>query len=182
MNKRKIMKLIVGIFIFILNFGMATFAEEINYSKSVLVETTKQIKMYSQPDKTSEEITVIKAHTTLVTLTDQEDNWILVKHGDIEGYVEVRNLTLYHAEGIQQEFESKENAYNLMFQEIEYRKQEKHQQLVWGITISLLVVAIFAVGIVSTVLNDKKERNAKKKRCVESKGKSDETDYTDTML
>lgn len=182
MNRKTIRKIIVGLLFCVFAFSMAVNAEEINYSRNILVETTKETKLYKQPNKTSEEMATFEAHTILVTLADQVDDWILVKHHDVEGYLEVTNLELYQAEGIEQEFEAKENEYNLIFSEIEYINNQKHQQLVWGITICLLVIAIFAVGIVSTVLNDKKMKETKKNQCVVSKGNANETNNSDSVL
>lgn len=180
MNRKGIRKFVLGVFISLMTLGMAVYAAEEEMKKNVLVETTTDTKLYEQPDVTSKELMTIEAHTTLFTVEDQNGDWILVKKDDTQGYLQVADLKLFQAEGIEQEFEGKENTYNVFMREIEYQIREKKQKIIWGITIGALVVSIFAVGIVSAVLKNEKPKKKKKKKKV--KGNVDEADYTDTML
>lgn len=180
MNKKAIRRFALGVFIGLMTLGMVIYAAEEEMKKNVLVETTTDTKLYEQPDTTSEEIMTIEAHTTLFTVEDQNGDWILVKKDDTQGYLQVADLTLFQAEGIEQEFEGKENTYNVFMREIEYQIREKKQKIIWGITIGALVISIFAVGIVSTVLMNEKTKEKKMKK--KAKGNVDEADYTDTML
>ena len=179
MNRKGIRKFVLGVFISLMTLGMVAYAEE-EMKKNVLVETTTDTKMYQQPDATSEEIMMIEAHTTMFTVEDQNGDWILVKKDDTQGYLQVADLKLFQADGIEQEFEGKENTYNVFMREIEYQIREKKQKIIWGITIGALVISIFAVGIVSTVLMNEKTKEKKMKK--KAKGNVDEADYTDTML
>ena len=180
MNRKVIRRFVLGIFISLMTFGITAFAEEGALTQNVLVETTTDTKLYEQPDVTSKELMTIEAHTTLFTVEDQNGDWILVKKDDTQGYLLVADLKLFQVEGIEQEFEGKENTYNVFMREIEYQIREKKQKIIWGITIGALVVSIFAVGIVSAVLKNEKPKEKKKKKKV--KGNVNEADYTDTML
>ena len=162
MRNNLLIKVLLGILMCVLSFETILYAEESEYSKNILVETTSNTSLYERPDSASEVVKTLDKNTTLLTLENQQGNWILVGNDEAEGYIEVANITLFRANGIEQEFESKENDFNLIFREIEYRKHEKQQKIVWGITIGALVVSIFAVGIVSTVLNDKKQKGKTK--------------------
>lgn len=179
MNREVIRKFVLGAFISLMTLGMVAYAAEEEMKKNVLVETTTDTKLYEQPDITSKEIMTIEAHTTLFTIEDPNGDWILVKKDDTQGYLQVADLKLFQVEGIEQEFEGKENTYNVFMREIEYQIREKKQKMIWGITIGALVISIFAVGIVSTVLMNEKTKGKKKKK---AKGNVDEADYTDTML
>lgn len=181
MKKINIGKMILGVVLCLLFGECLVKAEEPVYLKNTLVETITETTLYQNPDETSEKVATVAEHIPMFTTDNQEGDWIRVKIDEIEGYVKITNITLFLATGIEQEFENKENDFNLVFREIEYRKHEKQQKIVWGITIGALVVSIFAVGIVSTVLNDKKQKG-KNKASKKVKGNVNEADYTDTML
>lgn len=181
MKKENIIKAVLSLIGCLTLCTMVTHATENTYKKNVLIETTTETKLYEQPDTDSKELMTIEAHTQLFTQADQEGDWILVKKDGTDGYLQVSAITLFQADGISQEFEKKENGFDMFYRELTYYTKEKQQKIIWGITIGALVVAIFAVGIVSTVLKNKKTIT-KKKKLKKAKGKSHEADYTDTML
>lgn len=178
MKKKQNWKIILGILIAVLSLSMTAFAEDNQYQAGTLVQTIQESKLYEQPDAASAELMTVETGKTFFTSADQQNEWIKVKIGDVEGYIFVSAIKLFQAEGIEEEFEDKQNAFDLTFREIEYNSHMKQQKIVWGITIGALVAAIFAVGIVSTVLNNKKTKEKSK----QEKGNADEADHTDSVL
>lgn len=168
------------VFLCLLFLRMGVYAQESIYTENILVETTEEVKLYQEPDASSAEVVTLEAHTAVFTAEKQQGDWIKVKKGNTEGYLQVSKIALFQAEGIRQEFEGKGNDYDLIFSEIAYNRNDRMQKIIWGITIVVLVISIFVVSIVSAAL--KEEKAIRKKRKGKVKGKNDETDDTDTLL
>lgn len=161
MKKNGLLKMIFGICMCMMLWNIQVFAEEQTISANVLVKTTEDTILYEQPDLSSQQLETVAKDTQLITQETQNGEWISVQHGEVQGYVLTENLSVYHADGVEQEFEKKENALNAFLQEIEYQHHLSQQKKIWGIVIVLLVVAIFAVGISSSVINEKKKKHKK---------------------
>ena len=64
--------------------------------------------------------------------------------------------------GLEDEFEAIEQANRLLITELQYVEKQKKEKLIWGIVIAVLVVAIFAVGIVSGALKNMEQKKRKR--------------------
>lgn len=108
--------------------------------------------------------TITYAEGAFVFVTGEtEDGWYQVSYQDKEGYVPKTLLTVqeFDVEGIDQEFQESEAEGKLVVEEVERYRAEAKRSRIWGIVIALLVVGIFATGIISTVRVEKGKRKMK---------------------
>lgn len=64
----------------------------------------------------------------------------------------------FDVEGLDKEFQESEAEGKLVIEEVERYRAEAKRSRIWGIVIVLLVVGIFATGIISTTRIEKEKR------------------------
>lgn len=156
---KKTLLIVIGL-VFLL--GVQVHAEE----KLVMMEVISDTQVYEQPNGVGDGAMVVmdlKAGTPVVVVDTSDPVWYQISYNNQPGYILGSNLKLYgDVEVLDEEFEQiamedEMNFYALMA-ELEHRKQA----WIWGSIITILVVAIFAIGIISAVKTNK-EKNEQKK-------------------
>lgn len=203
--KRKI-KILMTIIAICLMGCIQVLAEEID--ANVLLQLTQDVKLYESPDENSEVVGELSAGTPVISGEKNADGWIKVSYQELTGYTKfetvqvVYDTTLKQNEtadstaidnsqaadttALDQEFEQIANQNALIINELEYDKSQRRQKTIWGIVIAVLVVAIFAAGIISAVKKNKKEKGQEEETghtdTNDEKGNVYETDHSDTVL
>jgi hypothetical protein len=97
--------------------------------------------------------------TGVIAKEDPDNGWVKVKYQDIVGYVKIGTIAGQDTADLNQEFEEISNDNRLIFEIMEYTKSQKLQNIIWGVIIGGLVVALFAVGIITGLNRNKRNGN-----------------------
>lgn len=146
--------------VFILLMPVSVHASESIIAANTLMELSEQADVYEQENGQGVVLTTLEAGTPVISAEDINmagtgEEWCRISYQDTTGYVQLRYLKQFIAEDVEEQFDNISNTNKLVFEEVEYEKTQGNQKLVWGIVIAALVIAIFAVGIVSAVYKNK---------------------------
>lgn len=175
--KKKI-KMLMTIIAICLMGCMQVSAQEID--ANVLLQLTQDVKLYENPDESSTVVGELKAGTPVISGEKNEDSWIRISYQELSGYTKLENVQILtddtlnqnqaadntvsdqnqtvDNDTLDQEFEQIANENELLINELEYDKAQRRQKMIWGTVIAVLVVAIFAAGIISAVKKNKREK------------------------
>lgn len=179
--KKKI-KMLMTIIAICLMGCMQVSAQEID--ANVLLQLTQDVKLYENPDESSTVVGELKAGTPVISGEKNEDSWIRISYQELSGYTKLENVQILtddtlnqnqaadntvsdqnqtvDNDTLDQEFEQIANENELLINELEYDKAQRRQKMIWGTVIAVLVVAIFAAGIISAVKKNKREKGQEK--------------------
>ncbi len=134
-------------------------AETDNSGAMTLQQTTKDAEMKEAPDNSAETLSDLEKGTAVVVYGEPQDSWSQVEYQGVKGYVESNVLEAYSAiddvEELDQEFEAVEEETIRIIDEHELIQKSKRTSIIWGVIIAVLILGIFAVGIVSALKKDK---------------------------
>lgn len=66
-------------------------------------------------------------------------------------------MQLYSSDEMSQEFEQIGNNYHMVFNEVEQLNRQQSQARIWGTVIAVLVIGIFAAGIIPVIRKNKED-------------------------
>lgn len=136
----------------------------------------------AEPDSNAETIFSYDAGASVLVIDERQDGWYVVYYQGKTGYInkntpvdpstfigqdtsddpstsqEVLVAQEMDVEALDAEMEALQVENKIIVEEVERQREEAHRSKIWGTVIVLLVIAIFAVGIVSTVLAEKKKK------------------------
>lgn len=157
---------------------MQVSAEEID--ANILLQLTQDVKLYESPDENSAVVGELPAGTPVISGEKNADGWIKISYQELTGYTKLDTVQVVYdamlnqnetadntvtddnqavdTAALDQEFEQIANQNALIINELEYDKNQERQKIIWGTIIALLVVAIFAAGIISAVKKNKIEK------------------------
>ncbi|MDE7201245.1 MAG: SH3 domain-containing protein [Lachnospiraceae bacterium] len=170
---------ILGVLVMLLVMGMtvcASDAEDIKINK--IFQLNSDVELHEQPDTASEVTASLPGGTTVIVKEDAKDGWCKVAYQENAGYVEISFLGLIGSQSapavsehqgttenetasgivgnvsaLDEEFKTMKEEGRLAYQEAEDAKEQAKAEKKWGVVIAVLVIAIFAVGIISTLRN-----------------------------
>ena len=153
-------------------------ASEIQIEK--IMTATRNINAKAEPDSNSETIFSYEAGAFVLVTGETEDGWYIVNYQGVTGYID-KNTPLdsdtesdadtsgdsdvqqevlleqeIDVEALDAEMEAMQTETQIIVEAVEREQEEARRSKIWGTVIVLLVIAIFAVGIVSTVRAEKK--------------------------
>ena len=151
----KVIGIMFVLVLLILHPGHAE-ASDNEIARNTLLEISQEAEVYEQENGQGKVLMTLDVGTPVISAEDinvsgEGDSWCLISYQDVTGYIQLKQLKQYAAEDIAKEYESISNTNKLVFEEVEYNKTQKKQKIIWGCIIAGLVIAIFAVGIVSAV-------------------------------
>ena len=158
MSRKVIFKLpLVGaLIVLLLMSGLPVRAAEDSISKKVM-QMSEKATLYEDADETSAVVDTFDKGTPVIVQEDRQDGWSKVSYKETEGYIKSSQLEMIgDIEALAAEFEDMDQNVQLIFESIVAREQEVRQKRIWGAVIIVLVVAIFGVGIVSSIQSGKK--------------------------
>lgn len=120
-----------------------------------------EVEAKEMPDDNAAVVITYESGAPVLVIGEITDGWYKVSYQDKMGYVHKSALTTQEldVEGLNKEMEAAEAENKLVVEEVERYRAEARRSRIWGTIIVLLVVGIFATGILSTV----KAANEKKK-------------------
>lgn len=131
------------------------------FVKDTVWEASAAVTVREEPDNKSKSIGKLEAGSPIVVSEDEKDGWCKVKNQTLEGYVQTADLQTVNAENaeaLMQEFGVNDEFGSMVLEEYDYQQRQRRTSIIWGVVIGVLVVAIFAVGIVSAIHSNKAEQ------------------------
>ena len=126
-----------------------------------VMKTDADVNVYQRASETSEVTAELKAGTVVLVVDDSVEGWSSITVNETVGYIQTKHLITLGSDEIDQEFEQLGNNYHMLFNEMEQLNKQKTQMRIWGTVIAVLVIGIFAAGIIPVI---KKNREDEKKR------------------
>ncbi len=142
-------------------------AEQAWFVKDTVWEVVDDVTVREEPDNSTKAVGELEAGTPVVVSEDEKDGWCKVKNQTLEGYVQTSDLQVVNAEdaeALKQEFGVNDEFGSMVLEEYDYQKKQKRTSLIWGVVIGVLVIAIFAVGIVSAINGNKAEQDKEEQK------------------
>lgn len=138
--------------------GMTVCASDtVDIKKNTIRQTNSDVELHEEPDLSSPVTAALQSGTPVIISEDAKDGWCLVMYRENTGYVQTSFLeVVVSQEALDSEFQSIKDASILSYQEAEAAKKHDTQTRIWGAVIIVLVVAIFGVGIASTLKKNKR--------------------------
>lgn len=215
---KKVGRILILLVLFSMSFGMfglAVRAEEnaedvtvteLNQIMTILVDCDAK----EFPKRGAEGVISYSAGSPVWVIGETEDGWYLVSYQDQKGYIPKDYIDILTVEtedkgavglaeaGLDKEMEALEAESKMVIDEVERQRGESKRSHIWIVVIVLLVIGIFATGIISTIkfgkaVKDKKNDNTevigrKKANSIEvidldlEEEENHETDYSDSVL
>lgn len=144
-------------------FGQVSVYAEETDSKVIgtAMRTDQDVKVYQEASEASEVTVELQAGTVVLVTEDAGEGWSRISVKEAVGYIRTEHLETLASDEINQEFEQIGNNYHMLFNEVELLRKQKTQTRIWGIVIAVLVIGIFAAGVIPVIMKNKE--NEKKK-------------------
>ncbi len=122
---------------------------------SLFVEAVGEADAYETPDESAAVVISYQDGENIYVTGETADGWYRIRYQDLTGYVRMEQVTEIelNVEALNDEFAAEEEEGKLVVEEVERQRTEIRRSKIWGAVIILLVLGVFATGIVSTVRN-----------------------------
>lgn len=119
-----------------------------------------KVEAKEMSDDSATVVITYESGAPVLVIGETTDGWYKVSYQDKIGYVHKSELTTQglDVEGLDKEMETAEAESKLVVEEVERYRAEARRSRIWGTIIVLLVVGIFATGILSTVKAEREKR------------------------
>lgn len=170
MNEESVeMKKILLVFVTVLCLGniavLPVEADELQKEEGLtelnqIMVTNEAVEARETPTNNGKVVITYESGASVFVIGETKDGWYQVSYQDKEGYVKKSALTMqeFDVEGMDKEFQQIEAEGKLVIEEVERYRAEAKRSRIWGIIIVLLIVGIFATGIISTTRIEKEKR------------------------
>mgnify|MGYP002703045080 CR=1 FL=1 len=124
-----------------------------------IMTANDKLEIKETPDDNASVIFTYESGAGVFVTGETTDGWYRVSYQDKVGYVRKAELeaTELDVEGIDREMADAAAEGKQIVEEVERYRIEAQRTKIWGTIIILLVVGIFATGIISTIKNEKEE-------------------------
>ena len=126
-------------------------------STVIALEMAVETNLYEEPNEQAAVIATLTAGTPVFSVEATDGVWVKVMYQQMTGYIPVTKVKTFASDELTKEFEQIALENGLLISEIEYIELQRKQKVVWTAIIVILVVMIFAVGIVSAFMKNIKE-------------------------
>jgi hypothetical protein len=154
--RRKIDILLVAVFalmLFIIPDQKAFATEKIKANQLVCIGVDTSV--FENPDENSASVGEFTEGMYVITQGAPSNGWIKAKYQDIEGYIKTATIEGQDSAELDQEFENVSNNNLRLFENLELGESQHRQKIIWGVVIGVLVISLFAVGIITGLKNKK---------------------------
>lgn len=124
-----------------------------------IMVTARKVEMKAEPDFTSETLMTYEKGASVFVIDAIDDDWVYVRYQDMTGYVDKTALLMQTVDtaDMDAEFAREAEQTKFVLEEVERYKAEARRSKIWGTVIVVLVLGIFAMGIISGIRAKKKE-------------------------
>ncbi len=134
-----------------------------------IMQAEEAVEAKAEPKDNAEVIVTYSAGAPVYVVGETADGWYQISYQNQKGFVhksELAEMKEIDAASLDEEMEAAEEESKMVVEEVERYRAEVRRSKIWGTIIVLLVVGIFATGIISTAKAEKEE----KKRSAEAEG------------
>lgn len=129
-----------------------------------LMTADENVDMKAEPSDSAETIMSYQAGDPVFVTGDAEGGWYRAVYQDKEGYIPQDSLSLQEIDvaGLDEEMARTQQEAELVVETVERYRTEARRSKIWGIVIVILVLGIFATGIISGIKSakNKEEQDA----------------------
>lgn len=137
-----------------------------------LMMVKEETAVKSSPDESSDTLITYASGEAVLVTGETKHGWYEVFYQGKTGYVLKDKLKKMAIDGKATDTEAENQAYitaldeelgameaegDMLVEEVERQREERKHSSVWGVVICLLIIGIFATGVISTVRTNKKE-------------------------
>lgn len=148
--------------------GISVQASEEQFTAGTVWGVARDTEVKETADIAAKTVGELEEGAAVILAEDTADGWCKVQNQSVTGYIPIEALQIYQAgesKELTQEFAEQEQLSITGIEDYEQIAKEKKTATIWGVVIGLIVVAIFAVGIISALKeNDKTGSRIKKKK------------------
>lgn len=163
----KRMVLLFAMYSLFLSMSLSVYAEEADRDSEEGITALNQIMVATEaveaketPDQAAAVMITYEKDSTVFVTGETTDGWYRVSYQNITGYIPKEKLAVQtYGEELDQEFKAMEEESVMIVEEVERYRAEARRSKIWGAVIILLIIGIFATGIISTGKKDKEEAN-----------------------
>lgn len=151
--KKVLMMMAVAAWILLVAAVPVNAEEADNAVAGTVRKTDADIRVYQETSETSAG-TAMLDEGTVVLITDENvgEGWCRISVREVTGYVRSEHLVpLSDSAEIDLEFEQLGNNYHMVFNEVQQLEKQRLHTRIWGTVIAVLVVGVFAAGLVPVV-------------------------------
>lgn len=135
-------------------------------SMSQFLTATGKVEAKEEPDRNTKTVFTYEAGSTIMVVGETKDGWYKVSFQGKEGYIDMNAQKVKEnvqkaeidVEALDKEMEETAAEGKMIVEETERYRQEAKRSRIWGTIIVLLVVGIFATGIISTLRGEKQRK------------------------
>lgn len=148
-----------------------------------LMEAEQQVDAREEPNDNAGVIFSYAPGDMVYVAGETEDGWYIVSYQGKTGYINISaseaalSPAEMDVEALNAEMEAIQEESRMIIEETERYRAESRRSKIWGAVIVLLVIGIFAMGILSTIQAERAEGNGKKP----GKGRPEEVPDGDSL-
>lgn len=128
----------------------------------VLMELQETVQVRESDDEDAAVITELQKGTPVITVGEGKNGMVKIQYQSYTGYIPQTAVRIYgeeNLEAIAQEQREEEAVNFRAMEEFEVTQKDKKGSLVLGGLIALIVIAIFGIGIVAALKQEKKKED-----------------------
>lgn len=128
---------------------------------SQLMTATEKIEAKEKPEQGAETLLSFEAGAVIYVTGETENGWYQISYQGQTAYVEKNVLQEQEmdTEAMDAELKAQEDESRMIVEEVERYRAEAKRSKIWGTVIVLLVIGIFAAGIISTMQGEKEKKS-----------------------
>lgn len=128
---------------------------------SQLMTATEKIEAKEKPEQGAETLLSFEAGAVIYVTGETENGWYQISYQGQTAYVEKKVLQEQEmdTEAMDAELKAQEDESRMIVEEVERYRAEAKRSKIWGTVIVLLVIGIFAAGIISTMQGEKEKKS-----------------------
>lgn len=128
-----------------------------------IMVATETVEAKETPDQAAAVMITYEKDSSVFVTGETSDGWYRVSYQNMIGYIPKEKLAVQtYGEELDQEFRAMEEESVMIVEEVERYRAEARRSKIWGAVIILLIMGIFATGIISAGKNDKEKPKAQK--------------------
>lgn len=131
-------------------------AEEVS-ELSQLMTANEDVDMKAAPESNAETIVSYQEGSSVFVTGETADGWYRAIYQDKEGYIPKDTLSVQEIDvtALDEEMERTEQEAEFVIETVERYRAEARRSKIWGTVIVVLVIGVFATGIISSVRSAK---------------------------
>lgn len=140
------------------SMAMQAQAQEEIAQMGQIMTTRQELDMKADPDVSAKTLHTYGEGDNVFVTGETASGWYQVRYQDLTGYIPADSVTAaaLDMETLDQQFAAEAEEGRMLVEEVERQRDEAKRSKIWGTIIVVLVAAIFATGIVSTMKSGKR--------------------------